>query len=169
MTLSEYLVGRRVMLRSPCRRDWVIAQIKRAVPSPFGLMNRGISGGVFFGWLRLAWDVPFIVNGFRPIFRGRIIESAGGTEIAVVFGAPLIVRIFFVIWYFFLVTISLIAVSDLVGRSEAGVGAVIFPIALFWAALPACHYLFNRNADAHFDVMLDLLAREAELRPVIGR
>jgi hypothetical protein len=169
VTLSEYLTGRRILLRSPRPSGWVIAQIKRAVPSPFDLMNHGVSAGVFFGRLRLAWDVPFFSNGFRPIFRGRIVESAGRTEVAIVFGAPFFVRIFFVVWYFLLAVTSAVAVSSRLEGNAAGAGYLIFVLAFFWAAPPVFHYLFNRKADAHFDAMLDLLAREAELCPVTAR
>lgn len=70
VTLREYLFGRRIVLRSPRRKDWVIAQIRRAVPSPFSLTNYGVSGGVYFGWPSLAWDRPLLSNNARPVLHG---------------------------------------------------------------------------------------------------
>lgn len=159
VTLREYLFGRRIVLRSAHRKEWVIDQIKRAVPSRFGFMNHGISGGVFFGRLRLAWDTPLVSNGFQPVFRGRFVESGHGTELHTVFGAPTFLRAFLVVWYLFLTLISVIALF-----SGGEVPGHVFATPLFLALFPiAVHQIFNARADDHYDAILEMLAREAGL------
>lgn len=164
VTLREYLFGRRIVLCSPHRKDWVIAQIKRAVPSRFGFMNHGISGGVFFGRLRLAWDFPMFSNGFRPVFRGHFVESGRGTELHTVFGAPTFLRAFLVVWYLFLTVFSVMALSDGLSSDGGEMPIAVFAIPLFLALFPiGAHLIFNARADEHYNAIRDMLAREAGL------
>lgn len=167
MTLKEYFFGRRVVLRSHHRKEWVIDQIKRAVPSRFGFGNHGISGGMFFGRLRLAWNIPLVSNGFRPVFRGRFVENGRDTELHTVFGAPTYLRVFLTIWYFFLTVFVIAALGNGLGSggdNSALASLVIVPLFILFPI--GIHLIFNANADKHYDAMLDLLAREADLRPV---
>ncbi len=167
MTLREYLFGRRLVLRTPHRKDRAIERIKRAVPSRFGFMNRGISGGMFFGRLRLAWDIPLFSNGFRPVFRGRFVEQGRATELHTVYGAPPVLQAFLIVWYLFLtlfcVTALIIGVTN-----DDGVGVlVMIGAALALAFFPiGLHLVFNAKADKHYEAVLDMLAREADLHPV---
>lgn len=164
MTLKEYLFGRRIVLRSPHRKEWVIDQIKRAVPSRFGFMNHGISGGVFFGRLRLAWDIPMFSNGFRPVFRGRFVERGRETEVHTVFGAATSLRAFLVVWYLFLTLLVVLALRSGLSSDRGGVPFEAFALPLFLALVPiGFHLIFNAKADDHYDAILDMLAREAGL------
>jgi hypothetical protein len=167
VTLKEYLFGRRVVLRSPHRKDWVIDQIKRSVAAPWNLMNHGVSGGVFLGRLRLAWDIPMVSNGFRPVFRGRFVERGRETELHTVYGATTYLRVFLTIWYFFLSVFVIVAlVNGLAdgGNSSALTSLGILPLFIFFPI--GIHLIFNANANKHYDAMLDLLAREADLHPI---
>lgn len=164
MTLREYLFGRRIVLRSPHRQEWVIDQIKRAVPSRFGFMNHGISGGVFFGRLRLAWDIPMVSNGFRPVFRGRFAESGRETELHTVFGAPTFLRMFLMVWYLFLTLFCIIMLSSGFSTPEGDAALAGFGILSILGLLAiVVHLIFNAKADDHYDAILDMLAREAGL------
>ncbi len=163
-------MGRRIVLRSPHPKDRVVEQIRHSVASPLSLQPYGVSGGVYFGRLRLAWG-GLIANyaiPVRPVFKGRLVEAGHETELHATFSASLLLRVFFMWWYLFLAftngIILLVAVTEGV---ELRNGLIMLGVlVLFGSALPGMHYLFNRKADAHFDAILDQLARDVGLSPV---
>jgi hypothetical protein len=170
VTLKEYLFGRRIVLRSPHRKEWVIDQIKRSVAAPWNLMNHGVSGGVFLGRLRLAWNIPMVSNGFRPVFRGQFVERGRETELHTVFGATTYLRVFLTIWYLFLTVFIIMGLGiGLANGGDSNALGILAAVPIFILFPIGIHLIFNANADKHYDAILDLLAREADLRPVTAR
>jgi hypothetical protein len=167
VTLKEYVFGRRVVLQSPHPKAKVTAQIDNAAGSFFSPFRRGVTGGVYFGRLYLAWNLPMITNGFRPILSGRLVETGRSTEVRASYGAPLIVLVFLAIWYslFAFITVSTAAAVLREGLGTRDPWAMAaFPL---MAIVPvAIHLIFHRNADAHWDAMLVMLKDEAGLVPV---
>lgn len=170
MTLREYLFGRRLVLRTLNREDQAIERIKRAAPSRFGFMNHGISGGMFFGRLRLAWDIPLFGNGFRPVFRGRFVERRGATELHTVYGAPPVLQAFLIVWYLFLIFFCFTALVIGITHDD-GVGLlVMIGAALALAFFPiGLHLIFNAKADEHYQAIPGMLACEAALHPITAQ
>jgi hypothetical protein len=92
-----------------------------------------------------------------------MVDRGSKTELYATYGAPWFLLIFLAFWYVFLaafLAISLRAAlqGDLPANEVwlfAGAWALfcLFPIAM--------HFIFNVNANKHFDAMLDLLEREA--------
>lgn len=167
MKLWQYLAGRRVVLRSPLPKDEVAGLILNAVGNPFWPTANGITGLVVFGHVRLAWSVPFFSNGFRPVFSGSLKNDLGRTEFRASYGAPALLLVFFVFWYAILALIGLTGLAAWLGaRPETGnewLVPVVVPV--FMVAPLAFHFVFNRNADQHWDAILELLRREAQLTP----
>ena len=166
MTLKDYTMGRRVSLRSPHPKKEVEQRINSAAASVFSPFHHGVSGGVYFGRVRLGWSIPMFGNGFQPIFAGRVIEDEGESELRARYGAPIFVLIFLLFWYSLL---SIMAISQtaayLSGElvSEDG-WMLLFLIPVFFAVPIFVHFVFNMNADKHFEEILELLEREADLR-----
>jgi hypothetical protein len=168
VTLKEYVFGRRIVLQAPLRKDKVIERINQAVGSAFSPFHHGVAGRFYFGNLRLAWSIPLFGNGFRPVFSGRLIERGSKTELHASYGAPWFLLVFLAFWYVFLaffvaITFRTALQGDLPpDQVWLFVGAWL----LFCLLPPAFHWIFNVNANKHFDAMLDLLEREAGLAVV---
>lgn len=162
MTLKEYLFGRRIILRSAHRKDWVIDRIKGAVPGPFASAESGVSGMVLLGRLRLAWIEPHFSNGFRPVFRGKLVEHGRDTDLHAVYGATTYLRVFFAFWYSAMAMFVFASVKGVLTdgiSSESFAALAIAPVFVF---IPVgFHLFFNTGADRHFDEILALLKREA--------
>lgn len=163
MTLKEYVFGRRVVLQSPHRKEKVTERIKQAVGSAFSPFHHGVAGGFYFGNLRLAWSIPLVSNGFRPVFSGRMVECGSKTELHGAYGAPWFLLSFLAFWYVFLAAFMLITLGALLqGNLPADQAWLFVGAFLLFCSFPiAMHLIFNVNADQHFDAMLDLLEREA--------
>ena len=163
VTLKEYVFGRRIVLQSPHRKDKVTERIKQAVGSAFSPFHHGVAGGFYFGNVRLAWSIPLFGNGFRPVFSGRMIERGSKTELHATYGAPWFLLIFLAFWYVFLAAFLAISLrAALQGDLPANeVWLFLAACALFCLFPLAMHFIFNVNANKHFDAMLDLLDREA--------
>lgn len=167
MTLRDYILGRRIILYSSFPRPEVEKRVNNGTGSMFSPFHHGVTGGAYFGRVRLAWSIPLFANGFRPVFAGCLTENLGRTELEARYGAPLYLLAFFVFWYGIL---SLIMLSGLASSMSDGPKTgnewmilVILPI--FFVAPFIFHFVFNKNADAHFEAMLNFLEREAGLRP----
>ncbi len=166
MNLWDYTMGRRVSLRSPHSKKEVEQRINSAAASVFSPFHHGVSGGVYLGRVRLAWSIPMFGNGFRPIFAGRVIEDAGESELRARYGAPIFVLIFLLFWYGLL---SIMAISQTVAylsgdRVSEDSWMVLFLLPVSFALPILIHFVFNMNADKHFEEILELLEREADLR-----
>ena len=163
MTLKEYVFGRRIVLQAPIRKDKATERIKQAVGSTFSPFHHGVAGGFYFGSLRLAWSIPMFGNGFRPVFSGRMVDRGSKTELHATYGAPWFLLIFLAFWHVFLAAFLAISLrAALQGDLPANeVWLFLGAWALFCLFPLAMHFIFNVNANKHFDAMLDLLEREA--------
>lgn len=168
MNLRDYIFGRRIVLHSNSSRKKIEEAINRAASSSFSPFNHGVTGGMWFGRVRLAWSIPFFSNGFRPVFTGKFKEKTRGVELHASYGAPFFQLGFLAIWFLFLTLFLLIGLIAWSGDGiKTGNEWMIFPIVLLMMMAPfGFHFIFNANADKHFDAILDLLEREADLLPV---
>ncbi len=165
MKLKDYIVGRRVVLHSPHPKSDVERRINRGTASMFSFSTHGVTGGVYFGRVRLVWSIPFFSNGFRPALSGRLTENMGRTELKARYGAPSFLLAFYALWYGGLLLMFFAGLAAILS-DEPRTGNEWLPLVMLpiFAAIPALfHFIFNRNADTHFEEMLDLLKREADL------
>lgn len=162
MRLRDYLLGRRFELVSPLGRNDVASRVNAATPSTFSFLTSGVVGWCRFGFLQLHWSVPMFSNGFAPVLSARLHDDMGRTRIAGRYGAPRYLQAWFVLWWGLLglfLTVLAAGVFGVVPRTEnEWIGLII---GLIFAAVPLIfHGIFNRNADDHFEAMLDMLERE---------
>ena len=167
VNLRDYILGRRVTLLSPHSKDEVARRIKEATPFGLSPFTHGVSGWVWSGWVRLAWNIPMFGNGFRPIFSGRLREDQKGTTLTASYGAPWFLRLFLAFWYLVLSLITAVGLTLGFDNQDGGEG-----VWLAWIVLPllllaplAFHFIANRNANTHFDAMLEHLSEAADLAP----
>jgi uncharacterized membrane protein (DUF485 family) len=162
MNLRDYVFGRKAVLTSRLSKEEIVRRINAQAGSAFLPFSDGVCGGVYLGRVRLSVRNPYFSNGFQPIFAGKLVENLGQTELPASFGAPLYLRLFYAFWYLFLgfFLVGLLS-SDLTPGSEAI--SIIIPIAMMLAPI-AFHFIFNRNADVHYDEILHFLDIEADLR-----
>ena len=162
MTLSEYLFGRRLVLRSPHRKDWVVDQIDTAAGSFFLPTYKSVAGGVYLGRLNLVFAEHPLVSNCRPILTGRLVERSGSTELHASYRAPLTCSAIFLFWY---VIVGLLGLSLATSPTQA-LPAVFFPLMAF---LPFAFILFSiRKAEAGRAALLDFLHETAGFEPVMS-
>ncbi|MEM7780329.1 MAG: hypothetical protein AAF697_08070 [Pseudomonadota bacterium] len=138
----------------------MIDAINSGAGSIFSPFHRGVTGGVYFGQVRLGWSTPLVENGFRPTFVGSLVEQPYGTLLIGSFGMGLWLRIFFSLWYFILLVMALVAIAGSFSPADSLPIAIIIPL---FALFPiGAHFLFNWNADTHYAAIIDLLKRDAD-------
>ena len=170
MDLGSHIFGHKVTLFSPLAKDEVRQRIKASTALGISPVVGGVTGGFWFGRLRLAWSVPMFDNGLRPVFVGQLSESAAGTVIAGSYGASGLLRAIFAIWYALLIGILCAGLMPLFEpEPNDGVNTelvmAVLPMALFPLAM---HFGFNRSADTHFAEILAHLDTVAQARPQPG-
>lgn len=105
-------------------------------------------------------------NGFRPIFAGRLKHKRTGTTLSASYGAPWYLRLFLMLWYSVLTLVIAIGLTvgfeNPEGEGTAWLSWLILP--LFFLIPIAAHLIFNRNANVHYEAMLDHLGNVADLR-----
>ena len=168
MRLRDYLFGFRFELISPLGREVLARRVNAATQSIFNPFASGVTGWCRFGFLHLHWSVAMFSNGFAPVLSARLHDDMGRTRIAGRFGAPRFLQTWLVLWWGLLGFMVTVLVAGLLGampRTEnEWIGLVVAPV---FAALPLMfHFILNRNADAHFEAMLDMLKREADAASV---
>ena len=166
MRLRDYILGRRVELTSPLEREAVERAIRSNIKFGFDPFYTGVAGWVRFGRVSLRWATAMWSNGFQPVFSGKLHSELGSTNMRVRFGAPFYLLLFFGFWYLTLSSLMITALGQYVSDPEASgdllitvsaaTGMMAFPIAL--------HFIFNRNANTHFERIIDMLQEVADLR-----
>ncbi|MEO1730316.1 MAG: hypothetical protein AAFR64_06220 [Pseudomonadota bacterium] len=167
MKLRNYIFGSKVLLVSPLAKDEVRRRIKQGTSFGFSPFRHGVSGWVISNHVRLAWDIPMLSNGFRPVLAGGLRENRGGTVFKASYGAPFFLLIFMGFWYSFLAAFVL-AATALLFQEEPRTGEdwiFVIVIPLFAMGPFAIHAISNRKANEHLEGMLDHLSEIADLRP----
>jgi hypothetical protein len=159
MNLGDLLLGKRVVLRSPLPAEEVARRINAATGSIFNPIASGVSGWVLAGFLSLHWSVP-LLNGPQKHLLGRLVADGASTEIRARFGLHPAYLAFFLLWYGFILLMSLGLVSAILRHGpQTGFEALgLLVLTVFTAIPPLMLYLFNRNSDRELQAMLDLLA-----------
>ena len=169
MTLKDYVFGKKVTLISSFRKQEAIEQINRAAGSAFWPFSYGVTGGIYFGRVRLAWSVPLFNNSARPAFSGRLDEDLAGTKILGSFRAPTPTLAFYLSWYAFLVFLSLSFLAAFIAdRPRTGDEWIMLVIVPFFGLIPFLfHWFFNRNYEEHLISILHLLEQEAGFKELV--
>ena len=149
MKLSSYLLGQKVVLRSPLPSSSCTAKINAAIQNEPWALTTKIGGGISGTRLRLFYRTgPFARVG-KPILMGRIEEAMGATMITGSYRAPLLAHAFLIFWYAML--------GIMVANS-----AMSFPVFCLFAVVPFFrHFIFHRNADAELAEILAFLRERA--------
>ena len=105
-------------------------------------------------------------NGFQPVFSGKLRSELGATTMRARFGAPIYLLLFLGIWYFMLSSMVLAALGQYISDAYSGIDALIMVAAASgMMAFPiALHFIFNRNANLHFERIIGLLQEAADMR-----
>jgi hypothetical protein len=165
VTLREYLFGRRIVLSSPHRKEWVIDRIDKAAGSLFLPTYKSVAGGVYLGRLNLVFAEHPLVSNCRPLLTGRLVERSGSTELHASYRAPLTCSAFFLFWYVILSLFGLSLATSLTQAWPADLWpAVSLPL---MALVPIALILFSiRKAEAGRAALLDFLHETAGFEPV---
>ncbi len=168
MRIGEYLVGRKLELRSPLSPDEVSKRINAAaslIYRPFGLCE--VIGGSYFGFVRLGFFTSDLQYNASPVLFGRLQERLGSTEIRARFGAPIWVKVIFGIWsfvFFLALWVLLFSPAGLAPGADWRALSIIVPLLII---LPvAMHLIGTRNSESELERILEFLSDYAEARPV---
>ncbi len=167
MTLTQYLFGRRIVLRSGLPRAHVADRIDAAAGSFFFPRHKGISGGVYFGAVYLRWSNSLFGNNLRPILAGRLSEHDGLTELRARLGASVVALVFLAIYYLLLGFLLTFIAMGLLGEPARWIDGFAIVILVMVIAGPLLFLRLGlRGSDGHWRALLAMLEREAELIPV---
>ena len=164
MKLREYIFGRKITLHSHLSPEEVADAIDRGAGSSFSPFEHGVTGGIWFGQVRLSWHQPIFNFGFRPVLTGRITAGSSGSVLHAQYGFPYWALAVYLIWLLILLLITGIMLLLYVSpASETGNEWILLVVPFVFASPVILDILSRRKDDEHLDAILDSLERDAEL------
>lgn len=168
MGLRDYLFRQRIGLVSTLPRSEVVRRINAATPSSLVRSRTSrVRGKCFLGRLRLFWDTPNFINGFRPVFSASLREDMGRTLICGRWGALRSTQLWFVVCYGISCAMLLVIVAGLLGYAPWDNNEyAMLPVLPLFSAIPlVAASLSIRHADEQLRAILEFLGQEAQAKP----
>lgn len=167
MRLTDYFFGLPIDLYSPLGPEEVAQRINQRSKSRFNPFATGVIGWARFGRLKLEHRASIFSYNAMPRLGGKLENAEGRTRISGKFGGPLMVKIFFPVWYLVLALMFLTTTANFLGGNGDPASFVPFFLILpIFAVLPlGMHYIFTRNSQYDLEAILAFLETEVQAKP----
>ena len=168
MKLRDYYFGRRITLISALAPEEIKQRIKAATKGKWLSLPKGPAGGIRWGRIHLYYGRHISVDyNAKPILVGPVERTATGSVMPLVYRGSNWWRLFFVLFYVFIVALTLfLAIKGTQPPLHGAERLGPFLIPVLMAAAPfGLHYFGTRQSDQEFEELLEFLERVAEAKP----